>query len=615
MGKTNKNKFAHVRVLIPILSFFVFGAAIFLLMGLRYPDYMRKVEELSLFLPTQSFFIDSLSLPGGLLTWLSTFLTQFLYSAWEGAAVFALLMLAIALACAKAYGLPKAWMPAAVLLPAIVLLSFTNMGYAIYSMEPAGYALVLPLGVLAALLLCMASRNAGYIGRTVWTVATIALGYPLLGFYALLAGALIAISGVSTKNIQPAKRLIPIAAAALSIWLFPQAWYAIAGTNVMPSQIYVSGLPYFAANEVKLWIYYPLAFALMAALAIFSKNANECQQKDDGNSKTTIAKASLPYAVWAIALCSILTFSRNDRSLMVALKLDKAIWEQDWNRAMDITTSPNDKPTRLNTLLGYIAAMRAGVAADKMYAIDYGWELYPEREGHALQDAVAPLLCYHTGLINYAYRWATEYQIEQGMSAERMKLMVKCALLNFEFPLAKNYLNILYNTRNHRKWAKKYLNYCSNPIEMSGDKEMMAIKSLMCHPNTFINDGGAFEGYIWPLIASAGQGTRQFTELQMIAALIVRDLDGFMSKMPAYLEHANRIPRHFQEAAILWASISGQQLPFSVDPQVQTRFSQFYDAFQRTLQYGAEEQRERLKGSMHDTYWYYYGFYDDIPLI
>lgn len=614
MGKTNKNKFAHVRVLIPILSILAFGAAVFLLMGLRYPCYMRKVEELSLFLPTQSFLTDSLAVPGGLLTWLSAFFTQYLHSAWEGATVFALLAIAIALACATAFGLRKAWMAAAVALPAVVLLSFTNLGYAIYSMEPWGYALILPLGVLTVLLLCIASRRTGYIGRTIWGVATVGLGYPLFGFYALLASALIAISGSTAKNVQPAKRIIPVAAVAIAIWLFPQAWYAIAGTNVMPSQIYVSGLPYFAANEVKLWICYPIAFALMTALALFGKKA-DASPKDGGKSKKAKALAALPYAVWAAATASIFVFSRNDRSLMLALELDKAIWEQDWNRAMSIASAPNDKPTRLNTLLGYIAAMRTGVAGDKMFAMDYGWELYPEREGHALQDAVAPLLCYHTGLINYAYRWATEYQIEQGMSAERMKLMIKCALLNFEMPLAKNYLDILYNTRNHRQWAKKYLRYCNNPIEMSGDKELMAIKALMCHPNTFINDGGAFEGYIWPLIASAGEGTPQFTELQMTAALIVRDLDGFMAKMPAYLEHARRVPRHFQEAAILWASISGEQLPFSVDQQVQSRFSQFYDAFQSTLQYGAEEQREKLKGSMHDTYWYYYGFYDDIPLI
>ena len=47
-------------------------------------DYLTRVDEMNLFLYTPLFFQQQLVVPGGLLTYLGTYFTQFFYHPWLG---------------------------------------------------------------------------------------------------------------------------------------------------------------------------------------------------------------------------------------------------------------------------------------------------------------------------------------------------------------------------------------------------------------------------------------------------------------------------------------------------------------------------------------------------
>ena len=47
-------------------------------------EYLFRVQELSLFLPTTLFWNEQMAVPGGFLAYLGTFLTQFFYYPWLG---------------------------------------------------------------------------------------------------------------------------------------------------------------------------------------------------------------------------------------------------------------------------------------------------------------------------------------------------------------------------------------------------------------------------------------------------------------------------------------------------------------------------------------------------
>ncbi len=622
--KAGKFSFFHSPFFISAVALALLSMA--LLLGC-YANYMRKIEALSLFVSMPAYYNEFATVPGGPLSWCGAFLTQFMYYPALGTLIFTALLVGIQIVGARTFRLKGWWAPLAAVPPALVLLTFVSYGYDIFTLKPIGYAMALPLGVLVAL--CCAWASAAlrhWCWRATLIIFVVGIGYTYLGFFALLAGALCALNGKlkmengkledgngeleQKNNFQFSIFHFPLllALAALAIWLVPQLWYKYIGGNLMPSQMYVSGLPRLFAAETDLRMCYASVFISLLLLAILSP---WCQGTPKGWLKWCAS------GLCAASLAAVLVFRCSDRNLMLTLDLDRAIWEKDWAGASSLALSHEGPLTRLNTDLAYVAMLRQGTAGSQMFAVNNGWAEYKsKRTPMALQPAGAALISYHLGLTNYAYRWGTEYMIEQGLSVERMKLLAKCALLNGETALAEKYLDIIYNTTFHRPWAAKYKRYISHPMEMMQDAELRDIMMIMPADNEFINDGGKFESYVWPALASAKPGNPQSVELGMQAALISWDLDAFMAKLPYYRQSSpGPMPRYYQEAALLWSKMAGQQCPVAIDPAVDQRYNQFFRAFQSTKNMEPEEQREALRADFDDTYWFYFVFLSNMPMM
>lgn len=574
-----------------------------LLLG-AYGNYMRKIEALSLFVPTASYYQDFAVVPGGPLSWCGAFLTQFMYYPALGALIFTALLLAIQFVTARAFRLKGWWAPLAAVPAAAILLVFVSYGYDIFTLKPIGYAFALPLGVLFALCCVWASSALRlWWWRVTLVIFVVGLGYAYLGFFALLAGGLCALREALDRE-QGWWRFGVVVVAVVAIWLTPKLWYAAVGGNLMPSQMYVSGLARLFVAETGMRVRYAVVFVSLGLLAVLWPLLNDK------------VKWCGP-AVCIASLVAVPVFRCSDSNFMLTLDLDRAIWQQDWQQASSAALSHKGPLTRLNTDLAYVAMMRQGTAGSQMFAVNNGWAEYgSKRTPMALQPAGAALISYHLGLTNYAYRWGTEYMIEQGLSVERMKLLAKCALLNGENGLAEKYLDIIYNTMFHRQWAERYMRYLTHPMEMMQDAELRDVMQVMVTDNEFINDHGAFEGYVWPTIAAAKPGNPQAVELSMQAALINWDLDAFMAKLPYYRQSSpGSMPRYYQEAVLLWSKMAGQPCPIAIDPAVEQRYAQFFNAFQSTRHMEPEEQREALRDEFDDTYWFYFVFLSNMPMM
>lgn len=574
-----------------------------------YGDYMHKIESLSIFIPVSSYFDSCMALPGGLLTWLGTFLTLSMHTPWLGAAVYSLLMLALICVTVKAFSISKGRMSLAILPSALILLSFVSFGYLIYTIKPLGYAFSLPLGVLFSLLLYwgVASLRQWWL-RALAIVAIVAAGYPYLGFYSLFAAILCSIDcmrpyGTSSR----AMRLLPAALGILAVVIVPRIWFACRPGDLMESQIYISGLPRFFARETWMRVLYGCVF-LSYAIWPICRTLPEYLRSDK-------APGWLSACVCAGAVALVTAARYSDRNFMLGLQLDRYIWDNDYYDAAETAKHTDFRMTRANTLLSYIALMRSGEMSTSMFDIPYGYEPYnTTRDSRSIFDVCGALASYHLGMPNYAYRWGMEYTLEQGLTVERLKIMAKCALLNREPALARTYLDILYNVPTHRDWAKKYLRYVDNPVEMMSDPEIADILPLMCHANEFINDQGSLEGYVWNLLANSGDGTPQFNELGMQAALVTMDLNAFIRRLPAYAATHRRIPPVYQQAALLWSLLEKQPCPIEIDPSVRASHEEFLASFRRMSGMEAEEQREQMGQFFANTYWYYFIFMSDRPL-
>lgn len=581
-----------------------------LLLALGYADYLRKVESLSLFLPTSMFFDRCMSAPAGLMSWVSLWLTQAFYYPWLGALVYAALLTALAFAFKGAFGLSKGAFGLAIVSPAMVLLALLNLGYVIFSLKTPGYAFLFPLGLLTATLLFWGVRSIKiWWIRLVTVLIVIVAGYWLTGFYGLLAGGLCLLSEImpmlSRKGLIGSIAIIVVAIAA--IFIVPKAWFYLVGGDLMLERTYLYGLPRFSHEEGALKAPYWIAFACLAVFAVL------------GKSKWLGAKPLVSLIVCVLALGSVFAFRNTDPNFRLTLTLDRALQNGDWQGALDRAKAFKEEPTRLNTALADVAAIRLGVAGDELFALPIGSADYQTaRALRVMHEAGALPISYHLGFSNYAYRWAMESKVEFGANVEQLKYFAKCALINGEYPLARKYLRILSLTANHKDWAEKYMAYANDPSLIDADSELSSIKRIMRPADRFISDNHTIESYIWHHLGRLqDDGSTELLNLSIMAALIVNDIDLAVSKMGDYHARTGKLPMHMQEAAIMWSFANDSDFADSIgcNEYVKQRFDRFLQVYNMYGENPPEAQFQIIKDAFGDTYWFYFFYSPNMKII
>ena len=117
------------------------GIAIFLFWYIAYPHALSYHEQYQLFLWTSDYFIERLSLPGGLADWLGEFIVQFFYVEWMGALCLALLFMALQ------------WLTARLLPRSLYMLSVIPVAGLWWLMGDINVLLSLPVAIVLALAL------------------------------------------------------------------------------------------------------------------------------------------------------------------------------------------------------------------------------------------------------------------------------------------------------------------------------------------------------------------------------------------------------------------------------------------------------------------------------
>ena len=77
---------------------------------LRESEMLWRAQELSLWLPTELYWNTLMQYPGGAVSWLACYLTQYFYYPWLGTLIMCLLWLVICLLLAWEYRLRGPWL-------------------------------------------------------------------------------------------------------------------------------------------------------------------------------------------------------------------------------------------------------------------------------------------------------------------------------------------------------------------------------------------------------------------------------------------------------------------------------------------------------------------------
>ena len=544
-------------------------------------DLLWKLQERNLFLNTSLFFDEQMVVPGGLLSWEGSWLTQFFYYPWLGTLLLCACWLLLMWLVKKAFALTDQWMPLALVPVGLLLLTIVDMGYWIYFLKLPGHVFVGTLGTIAvaALLWVFRALPRRWGLRLVFIAVTALVGYPLLGIYGIAASLLMGL--YIWRFDQPlwqkvAGSLVALAGAAL----VPLLCYHYAYHEMNLANIYYAALPlYFLQEEYHTYYlpYYGLAlfFVLMVLL------------RPDG-IKRFKRIAALALVLGALAW-AVVNYWYKDENFHHELRMQRCIEQNDWEGVVTEAGLQKDEPTRAIVMMRNLALSRLGRQGDEMFLYPNGSKRYEAPFGMRLMMCVGPMIYYHYGMINYSARLSTEMGVEFGWRVENLKLLAKCAILNKEEGRTRKFLSLLKHTTFYGDWVDEA-------------RELDELKPVARMMNR--------------LVESNSKDDALFQEQALLATLWTKDITQFWHHFRNYLDlHPKaHIPRYIQEAAYLYGKLEDREMidRMPIDQSVKQSFDNFMNAAQHYNHMEADYVREGMKG-FNDTYYYDYYLMRELP--
>ena len=563
-------------------------------------DFLWKLQEQNLFLDTSLFFKEKMVVPGGLLSWLGTYLTQYFYYPWMGVTVLCLLWLLLMWLITRAFQLSAQWCGLALVPVGLLLITIVDMGYWVYMLKLQGHVFVATLGAIAVTLLLWGFRLLpwyfSFRGLVMMLIG--ALGYPFLGIYGLAAVLLMGIWSWRLEQWSLRRRVGYSIISLLIAIVVPLMCYRQLYHQTNLANIYYAELPLYVVSEEHHAYYIPyyllaLYFVVMTLVPLKQVKA---------------LKSILIQGVVLVALVVGVSMAWfKDENYHHELKMQHCIEQNDWNGVLKEAVRQKDEPTRAIVMMRNLALSRLGRQGEDMYTYENGSKAYAAPFGMRLMLVVGPLMYYQYGMLNYSSRLSTEMGVEFGWRAENLKLLAKCALLRDEQQQARKYLRLLKHTTFYGEWAEKAQTL----------SEFQSVKRMMHYDNVLSGDQGNIESFLMGRLDECTDTTDlYFQEQTLLASLWTKNINNFWYHFRDYvrLHPKARIPRYYQEAAYLYCMIEGREdvnrMPF--DESVKQSFNSFAMAAERYDNADVDVARRALQ-AYRQTYFYDYYLMRQLP--
>ena len=586
----------------------LFLVAIYVYILINESDFLWRVQELNLFLYTTTFLQQQMVVAGGLLTWLGTYFTQYFYHPWLGTLMLCLWTVLLLWLTQRAFRLPRRW--AVVLLVPLVLVMVSDfmLGYWIFQMKLRGYFFIAVIGLSAAVAMVWAFRSLpGRMGmRPLFMVVASVVGYPLLGFYGLLATALMGLIGWRLKSTLTTK-VLATALAIVLIGFVPMLFYRYVYYQTASNMVWWQALPLFNNGEPYNQYYWPFAlltvfYALLALTYRLQWTPRLLQAKAGWAVAQVLVALAAGFGCWH--------YWYRDANFHKELHMEAAIERLDWQDVLNQAASNPEPPTRLMWMYKNLAVFKLGRAGDELYN-------YPEGDAKpncpfsmSMVVQAGKRFYLEYGFENYCYRWCMEDGVEFGWRVDYLKNLALCSLLNGEPVLAQKYLDLLKKTKYYADWAARYEHYVSHPADIKKDPRLGPIVPLMSYSNVLASDKSVIETFLLTNLSNVRTQSPLLAELAAVSALQQKDIPTFWRAFGQYISThpGNPVPRHLQEAAFLFGNLEKNvdisHMPF--DPSIPESYQQFMQAAQQLAGMSEAQLRTALRSRFGHTYYYDY---------
>ena len=586
--------------------------ALFALFTNYYGEVLYRVQELNLFLYTPLFFKQQLVVPGGFLTWLGTYFTQYFYHPWLGALLLCL-WLAVMMHVAKyALRVPMQWALLLLIPAALIVITDVDMGYWIYYLKLRGQYFLTVIATTGVLLMLWLYRllPARYHLRTVWAVLAPVLFYPLMGAYALVAAVLMAVFGWRLNPGHKSQNAVSSALVLLSIVAMPLIFYRLVYYQTRLGNIYAAALPVFTV-EGRYNIYY-LPYVLLAVFVLFLVlmygrwNSSRMQKPLAWWTSQVVLLVAVAAGTWH--------FWYKDPVYRIEIRMNHCVENLDWEGVLTAYRDLDDsvEPTRMMWLFKNLALFRMGRQGDEMYRYrDGAARSNAPFEVHMVQVG-AKAIYYNMGQINFCYRWCLEDGVEYGWRIEELTYCLRCALLNGEYQLAQKYADLLRNTKYYKQYANKYQRYIDNHSLIRSDAEMKPILPMMHIADVLTSDNTLVELYLLNGFAHTDSKVYPLEEQAVLCAMQIKDIATFWERFFHFapMLGSRHMPTHIQEAAYLYGHLENKvdisHMPF--DKDVVQSYNDFMAKAQQCAGMSEDQMKELFYPQFGGTFYYDYFF-------
>ena len=576
-------------------------------------DLLWKVQQHNVFLNTSLFFNQTMAMPGGMLSYLGAFFTQHFYYPWIGVLLLCGWWLLLMWLTKRTFNIPDRWTVVSVIPVAILLVANMDMGYWVYFMKLPGYFFAATIGTTVATALLWAFRS---LPENKWISAayvfvTTLVGYPLLGVYALVAVALMAVLAWRLSK-EKSTNIVLSVIALLSIIAIPLLYYRYVYVGTNSNDIYRVGIPVFGIVDSypNYYIpYYILGLFFLLVSVVYSTDRSE---------RTIKAKDwILQGCVFAAVVGCVYHFWYKDANFHHELRMQRCIEQADWEGVVEEGEKQDGEPTRAIVMMHNLALSRLGRQCDEMYNFPKGSKRPNSPLPVYMFNVAGRMMLYQYGAMNECHRICMEEGVEYGWNVEQLRDLARSAMFNKEKQTARKFLDILRQTTYYGGWADHMESLLNDPQALAKDVETGPVSRMMHYTDRLDAVEGKVENALMTTLAEHDADDIYFQEQAVLAAMWTRNPDLFWPRFDHYVQlngEENMPPRIFQEAAWLFANMQGQEGldEWSLEPGVQENFSGFMRLLQQYKQAPSPNNRKYIYDYYGKTYYFEFFFLRDI---
>ncbi len=583
------SKYRIIYAAVPAMVF----VGVWLMWWLWCPEMMNYQEQYQLFLWTGDYFVQRLSMIGGLADYIGEFLVQFYYVAWLGAlataVVLTLLQLFIGIIALKICKNPQQ-KPLAFILGAIPVV------FVLYGLGDENMLMSFPAALIFMCIAVLAMRCTSRASLGLFS-AILAIGYVAL-YWLIGPIAILFLLFSVMQRVGLTHKWIWAIASLLWAWMVIKCFAVTIFTQYPETQL-LYGINYYRIENDHPAIIFVTELAVLAV------------------GLWPMLRLRIAH-IRAVSMCAI-GFILVGGFFFVRSGYDgnkREIFRYDWlvrqGRWLDIIDmAEQTKPTNDFCLQAVNLALgKTGQLGERMFEFPQnglGSLLAPYKRDNTTCLVTAETF-YHLGMINSAFRYNFDLQesiINNRKSGRFMKRMAECLMVNGKLKVAKKYVDMLKKSLYYRHWAREAESLMADDAAIDrhneyGEKRRLRFKQEMLY---YYVEVGKMMGKL--AVESRGQN-RLAWDYFNAAMLLQGDLPTFVG-MYHYAPEVfgvTEIPKHEQEAiAMFWtfghANFDG--LPYPISDKVQQRIIAFAHVYASN-----PEKPEAWQPLYGDSYWAYF---------